>query len=329
MTFLRRIGFLALSLAALGFSGCQRSNVIQIPPAPPARLLVANFSTSQVVAYAQPLTPTTTPGAVVNVASTVDGIAADSQGNIYVPNGNVIYRYSPPLSATTVPTTITVTGAVNFRGLNFDRSGNLWITDVGTGQVLELSVPFGASPITPLRTIQCVCFSFPIEVATDIGNHLFVGNNGSGIVQVLNIPAATGVSVLTPVASLTSPTGSALGLASDIKGRLFVSEDATDTIMVYNPPFGTGNLPAFSIAAPTFTDSACIVANCEALVSPAQLHFDSTGLLFVAYQFDTTAAVTGGVAIFPPPFSGGTSANIILQGAASGLTDPVDLTFAQ
>jgi len=324
MTFLRRFGFLALSVVALGFAGCQKSSVINIPPPPPAQLYVANFLSQQVNSFSRPITPASSPNTTLHVASAVDGVASDSAGNLYVPNTGVIYVYKQPITATTVPTTYTITGAVNMRGLNFDNAGNLWVTDAGSNQVFELKAPFTASPVAPTRTIQCACFAFPIEVTTDIGNHLFVGNNGTGIVQVLNIPAVTGVSLLTPVATLTSPTGSALGLATDVTGHLFVTEDNNQSIMVYNPPFGTGNLPQFTISNPGFVD----INGAESCGLPAQLHFDTSGALYVAYQTDSSVAPTGCVALFTAPYSGGSVASIVLQGATSGLTNPVDEGFA-
>jgi hypothetical protein len=206
-----------------------------------------------------------------------------------------------------------VAGAVNFRGLNFDPSGNLWVTDAGGNQVFEFAMPLSAAP---LRTIQCACFAFPIEVNVDFAGHIFTTNNASGTVQVLNVPAATGLSVLAAVATLTSPTGSALGLATDTKDRLLVTEDNANTILIYNPPFGTGNLPVGSVAPPS------------TLVQPAQLHFDASGNLDVAYQNDTASLTTGGIAVFAPTIGSASAPIFTIQGVGSGLTDPVDLTFA-
>ena len=169
---------------------------------------------------------------------------------------------------------------------------------------------------TPLRTIQCACFSFPIEVNVDFAGHIFTTNSASGTVQVLNVPAANGLSVLAPVATLTSPTGSALGLTTDTQDRLLVTDDNANTILIYKPPFGTGNLPVGSVASPS------------TLVQPAQLHFDASGNLDVAYQFDTASLTTGGIAIYAPPIGPASVPIFTIQGVASGLTNPVDLTFA-
>jgi len=311
----KRFGLFVLGvLSFAAIAGCSKSPTINIPPPPPARMFVANFTSSTITAYTQPLGPTSTASTTITPPSQPDGVATDRAGNLIVPNGSTFYVYAPPASATTAPTVIgPVAGVGQFRGLNFDPSGNLWITDAFNNQVLEFTTPLGAAPI---RTIQCACFSFPIEVSVDFAGHIFTTNNGSGTVQVLNVPAATGVSVLAPVATLTSPTGSALGITTDAKDRLLVTEDNANTILIYNPPFGTGNLPAGSIAAPT------------TLVSPAQLHFDASGNLYVTYQFDTASATTGGIAVFTPPIGSASSPIFTIQGVGSGLTDPVDLTFA-
>jgi hypothetical protein len=86
--------------------------------------------------------------------------------------------------------------------------------------------------------------------------------------------------------------------------------------LIYNPPFGTGNLPAGAVASPT------------TLVSPAQLHFDASGNLDVAYQFDTASLTTGGIAVFAPTIGSASVPIFTIQGVGSGLTNPVDLTFA-
>lgn len=331
MTFLRRFGFLALLLVFVAsLTSCNKNPVIQIPGAPPARFYVANFVDKTVVVFNQPLGPTSTPSFTLTTPTFASAIAVDAAGNVYVPVGNSILVYTGPISSVSTPTTIgPVAGAVSFRGATVDAAGNLWVADSGA-QVFEFTLPLSASPI---RVLQCACFGFPFATSFDLGGHIFVADD-FGFVNVLNIPTGTGTFVLSPVATITASGAS--GIAVDVHDRLFVADFSGSEINVFTPPFATGNTPAFAVSPPIVTSAT--IANCPGLglptpvpctlSTPELMLFDRAGNLYVAYHSDTTTTPTGGVAVFPAPFSTASAALFIMQGSTSGFTDPVGVGFA-
>jgi len=304
-----------VAICAVGFlAGCAKNPTISplFPPSPPTRFYVANFSDHLVVAYTLPLGGTSTPAFTLTTSSTGGGIVADAANNLYVPSGTNILVYAQPVKSTSTPTTIgPIAGAGSFRGAAIDRAGNLWVVDATGKQIFQFTLPLVSA--TPLRVLQCACFTFPFSVTFDRGGHIFVADDG-GFVAVLNVPAAAGTTVGAAVAIIAAPGAS--GIAADAANRLFVADFAGGEINIFTPPFATGNTPSDSLFPP------------GTLTTPEQMLFDSAGNLYVAYNSDTTLTPTGGVAIFGPPVNGSSFPSLTLQGTVSGLTDPQGVAFA-
>jgi hypothetical protein len=322
----KRFGLFVLGvLSFAAIAGCSKSPTINIPPPPPARFYVANFVCHDLVVFPQPLSASSTPAFTLPLPGNAGGVSADAAGNVYVPNGTNISVFAQPVTATSVATVVgPIAGAGSFRGSTIDAAGNLWVADATGVQVFEFTLPLGAAPI---RTLQCACFGFPFSIAFDRAGHIFVGDD-NGTVSVLNIPAATGLSVLAPVAVLTASGTSGIGV--DVQNRLYASDFAGGEIRVFSPPFATGNTPAFVFPCclPSPPNPPNTGFPPAPLLTPELMTFDSSGTLYVAYASDTTIIPTGGVAVYAGPIGKASLPLFTLQGVAAGMSGPNGVAFA-
>ena len=322
-----------VAVCAVGlFAGCYKSPVINIPPPPAPRFYVSNFTNHNIQVLTQPITPASTSAFSLTSPQNLDGMAVDGAGNLYAIGTTTIFIFAPTVGASSTPTACgPVAGALGFRGAAIDRSGNLWVADAVGRQLMEFTLPLSCAPApAPVRTIQSLSFSFPFSMAFDLGNHILVGDDcAAGCVFAFNIPSALGVSVLVPVASFGADHTTSI--AVDVHNTLYAGDAVNSKINAFRPPFATGITSAFSIAPPVYNDAACVPPApflCESLIQPIDLLFDSSGNLYVTYNTDTSILHSGGVAIFGPPLSGGSTPTFILRGVSAGFTDPAGIAIA-
>jgi hypothetical protein len=303
MTFIRRFGFLALSLAALGFSGCQRSNVIGIPPAPPPSLYTTDFGAQNVVTYAQPITPNSTPALTLSGASlgivSLNGLGSDAAGNLYIADlgTNTIYQFNRPLTAASNIAGASAVigppaGASAIRRIGFDPQGNLWGADSGTNMLYQWIPPFGHAAPSFTITAAVPALANPLEPVFDNVGHMFVANFNNATLEAFAFPTLTP----TPTASAVIATcAGPVDNAIDVLHRVYVScaSDPGD-ILVFAPPYATGNTPIFAIPSP-FDHSLL-----HPLISGQALRFDASGNLYASF-----VAPADTLAIYAPPFSAG------------------------
>jgi sugar lactone lactonase YvrE len=146
-------------------------------------------------------------------------------------------------------------------GLAFDKSGNLFVADAGSGAVYKFT-PAG------VRTTFALGLSGPVGLAFDSAGNLFVANFGTN-----SILRFTPEGVRTTFVTVQlHPNG---GLAFDRAGNLFVTalSGEDDTGLVYK-----------------FTPTGVQTTFASGLQYPFALAFDSRGNLFVAdggFVYDT------------------------------------------
>jgi hypothetical protein len=152
-------------------------------------------------------------------------IALDQNLNIYVTNldNNQFLVYPPVPSAdltgnTNVTLSGTPTATVNGVGLDgvtgivVDTSGNIYVANISNGTV-TIYQPLGSSTGTltpePIATIggQHPGFVYAYGLALDAYGHLFVADNGTGLVSVFpQLGSSTGTLNEYPLATLSNPS---------------------------------------------------------------------------------------------------------------------------
>jgi sugar lactone lactonase YvrE len=166
-------------------------------------------------------------------------------GDIYETNMDLILRFTP-----TVATPVTFTaGLSNPKGLAFDGSGRLLVTDASAGAVFFYTPPDGT------RATFLGNLSSPVGITFDAMGNLFVGEAGNGHITKFTREAVTSV--------FASGVGQPAGLAFANNGNLFASDFAGGVIYQITPE---GTKSSFATG----------------LNLPAGIAFDTAGNLFVA-----------------------------------------------
>jgi len=153
-------------------------------------LLVSNFGLGQILRL------NLSTGAVTTLLTnqgTVDGLAYDPAGQLFaVVNHHTQIVQLDPTSGAILKTLTVVTdhtvGYYGLDGLTYDSyTGDLWVSDVGTGANCLVEIPTDLSGFT---LVQVGNFSSPDGIISDGHGNLFVG---AGLVTVIeyNIPTNT------------------------------------------------------------------------------------------------------------------------------------------
>jgi sugar lactone lactonase YvrE len=284
-----------------------------------SNLYVADYSTCRVLQFKPPFTNNMNASVVfgepdfvtsgcgsttTSEFENVHSIAIDGDGDLWVADSSSrIMEFVPPfsngMSATLVigqpnltsegcnqggsPTASTICVS---RGINFDASGDLWVSDTDNNRVLEFKPPFSTGMAASL------------ELGQPSGATAFTSNasdNGG-------ISASTLAHPLQP--------------AFDGDGNLWVPDAYNSRVLEYVPPFSNGMAASLELGQPSataFTSSTSTVTQ-SGLNYPHGISFDSSGNIYVVDERYNR------VMIFDPPFSNGMNATAVF-GQANFTTD--------
>jgi hypothetical protein len=234
-------------------------------------LWVANAGQQMIIEWAPhqftgagPLTPVVS----ITTATAVDGLAFDAAGDLWAvePSSNTVVMYSPAqLAASGSPVPAVTIGAAGTslafpQGLAFDASGNLWVTNAGSGTAVEFTpgqliangTPTPAVTIGPYSVNAGNSLWGPTALAFDSNGNLWVANS-SGPGQTLQSPtlvelaasslAASGTP--TPIHTIALINVRPFGLAFDASGVLWLSNLTANQLMIVvpgNPPVVTAGI---------------------------------------------------------------------------------------
>jgi hypothetical protein len=124
------------------------TNPVQIAFDNNGHMAVAEETSHDVLVYNTPVTSASTPAANIGLTGTGQGVAFDSTGRLFATSGGSnIEVFTSPFTTGEIPA-FTITQADNGNAfIAFDRFGNLWVPQCGSGaiQVLMFSPPFSAA----------------------------------------------------------------------------------------------------------------------------------------------------------------------------------------
>jgi len=331
--------------------------------------------------------PNFTTFAIGTTAATMNnptGTAEDRSGNLYVADdlNCRIIQFQPPftngmsaslvlgqinLSSANCATGITAmtlgnsnSGGDQVIAVNFDGSGNLWVSDTGSNRVLEYKPPFTAGMAATLAIGQAdlssgdpnrstvsgtpptsSSLSNPDWFIFDFSGNLWIPDAVNNRVLEFQPPFTMGMaaSLVLGQKDFTQSSaneGAAAGAKSlsnpvsaifDVSGNLWVSDDGNNRVLEYQPPFTTHMAATLVLGQPDFAHVASnqggTAPTAATLNAPLQLGFDSNGNLMVADFLNNRTLV------YSPPFTTGMNASVVLGQAGFMTSTPATTPTGQ
>lgn len=204
--------------------------------------------------------------------ASVEGMAADAQGDIWVANnaGNSICEFNPtggpePAGA------ITGNGLSGPQQIAIDGNGYVWVTDITSSALSSFSSTGAAVTNTTSGGLNG-----PTAIAIDGSNNVWVTNLGVGVADLTKFTTSAG----TPSAVTGDPFGNGVlgnpvAVAVDINGNAWVGD--------------YGEIDEFSGSSPS-TFSSYTGGGISSSNVPTSLAFDASGNVWVTYTISSSTA---------------------------------------
>lgn len=222
--------------------------------------VVTGSSNGHLSVFKPPFTALSTSSAqFLNGASPVNTgqLAFGPDGKLYASDGSVnVNIFNTPLSGTTTASSsVTDPSLTATRGVAFDGSGNLYVSnDAGSGSTLSVFAPPYTGAAKAVTTLVSTIAYRKIAVS---GNRLFVGDVGTASqIDVYSLPLS---SSSTPAFSITS-VDRPEALSFDGGGNLYVG-NLGGTVMVFAPPFSASSTPSVTFTPPVNQLFGIVVGN--------------------------------------------------------------------
>lgn len=202
-------------------------------------LWVADTSAGLVDEYlASPFAPA--PFATFSVASDAHGLAFDAGGNLWVGEfapstgagagspGSVVEFLASPY-APTAGTTIGPLGTPG--GVAFDGSGDLWVADATSHDVVEYTASSLATSPAIGTTIAMGLSSYPVALAFDASGDLWVADGISG--EITEYRASSLATVPQQGTTFNTSSSALNALAFDVAGNLWIADGTSGQVVEY------------------------------------------------------------------------------------------------
>lgn len=163
------------------------------------------------------------------------------------------------------PVVLPFTGLNDSYGVAVDRAGNIYVTDDGNNQVLELPKGSTSQIVLPFTGL-----SKPFGVAVDGAGNVYVADSYNS--RVLELPKGATRQVVLPFAGLSNP----IGVAVDGAGNLYVTDFSLRQVL---------KLPAGSAEQ--------VVLPFTGLHSPGGVAVDAAGDVYVVDRVDPASGTNG------------------------------------
>ena len=255
-------------------------------------------------------------------------IAVGPLGSLYIAQSGKLARY---VVRGIPPATLTATLSTSFiqpRSLAVDPTGNIFLGDATTGEIVEFAAYSSA------QTVIANGLTTPSGLATDAAGDLFFVDNGTA--QAMRIPNTGGTLSFANAVSLGTFTAP-FGLASDFAGNLIVSDASVPAVYRITRTTGLVNFGNVSlgVTSPALSGSLISSGN-QSLTLGTPLYTatgDTTDITIassgtcVAGQSLAAAASCTIAATFDPPAKGVVSQVLALKASPTVATSPFQLTF--
>jgi len=195
------------------------------------------------IAYAMFLTPVeiidATGDGSGNTLSSVEGVATDSSGNVFVTGAisNNVFKITPGGTITEIiNSTGDGTSPLNSaHAVATDLSGNVFVSGKNSGNVFKISTPGTCSTSgTPCTITQIINFISPHGIATDSSGNVFVQGKLGNTVQKIT-PGGTITTIIDSTGDGTNTLTFPHGIATDLSGNVFVTGVTTDNVFKITP----------------------------------------------------------------------------------------------
>jgi hypothetical protein len=143
-------------------------------------LFVANRGANDITIYEA--SAYGSPAVTIPGLDAPDGLAFDSQGNLWVAQASNVVEFTPPFTPKSTPTVTIANGLKSPSGIAFDQNGSMYVADSGKNAILV----YPAGSTTP-----SVSVSNGVSGPTDAvvySNGLFVTNATSNTVAEFDLP---------------------------------------------------------------------------------------------------------------------------------------------
>ncbi len=311
MVHLRKV-LLSLAIASLpllasctSYGSTSPSGGPTSPPGGATRLYVSNGLTTGGMTsfYALPITPTSPVVGTLSTPNYPFSMCVDGSGRLFVTQNsnaaNDVLAFAQPIANGSSPAFAIGVGALSI-GCVFDGSGNLYVS-LSNNKVAVIPAPVTSSSVPTTFITSGV--SSPGDVATDANNDVFVCNTAP-ITEYA--PLAVGNTLLHTFGSVFAASGCAIGP----DGNLYVSNGSSfGEIDVYKAPFSNASSVDHKITPPT-------------AVNMWDIKFDTAGNMYVAGDSTTGSDVW----VFAPPYTGATSALLLVSTQSGDLARGLALT---
>ena len=212
--------------------------------------LAAGDNAGHLVIFNAPITNSSTASiSFNNGAGTNNGqLVFNSAGDLFAPIvGNRINLFTHPLSSASTPSLgITDASLVQAIGAALDASGNLIVSNAGSGGGTGSNLAIFASPYTGAPVSTPVVAATAYRKLALSSTQLFVCSvsGATGRVDVYNLPLTASSA---PAFAITNGINSPEALAFDSSGNLYVGNLGDTTIKVFSPPFSATSAPTTSL----------------------------------------------------------------------------------
>jgi sugar lactone lactonase YvrE len=276
---------------------CVISNSFGSVTSTPAGLIVALPCLIQTIAGTAGITGSMDGPAASATFNFINGIGADSDGDIYVSdtNNDTVRKITPAGIVSTIAGTAGVSGNTNNpvgtnallnspTGVSWDATtGNVYVLDSGNNNIRKIS-PTGAvsllagsssgmSGYTDSPTGTAALFKSPADLSIDAAGNLYVADQGNNVIRMITPAGAVTTLAGSGAAGSADNTGTAAsfngpgGIGIDAAGNLYVADGGNNTIRKITMP---------GVVVTTIAGSPGAAGNADGLTG-ADARFNSPG----------------------------------------------------
>jgi hypothetical protein len=207
-----------------------------------------------------------TQGTLANTLNSVEGVATDASGSVYIANwaDGVVYKETPSAGGY-IQNKINAGGSYGTFGVAVDGSGNVYWSNFITNQVMREAPSGGGYTENVVANAALNGINNPEGVAVDGNGNVYIADVGNNRV-VKEIPTAGSFVQSTVAVGLCS----GFGLAADGAGNAYIADSCNSRVLKESPS-GSG-----------YTQTVIANATTNGLLTPMGVAVDGVGNVYIA-----------------------------------------------